>query len=446
MERQLPFNAEAERSLLGAMLVSPAAVAIATDALKSQDFYVPSHGKVFSAIVDLTRAGMDVSAVTVVDTLSSSNLLDTMGGKTAVSADLLSMISNTVSTRPESVQSYIVVIKRNAASREAFGVLTEASGKLLSNPSHVFDLVGEAQKSLDSIQAGMPASQVIDLDSALEDQFLRLDGLFQLDGNLTGVSSGISKLDEILLGLQPGALMVLGARPAMGKSALGLNIACHVAIREQLPVLYVSLEMGQEELTQRVLASEAHVDSKRLRSGDLWENDWTNILGCLPSVLGSPLVIDDNPLSNVASIRMKARKLRAAGELGLIVIDYLQLMTGRSKESRQVEVAEISRELKMLARELDCPILALSQLSRGLESRPDKRPMLSDLRESGSIEQDADVVLFLYRDEMYNPESDSKGLAELLVAKHRAGETGVIRLGYMNSWVRFLNITGVQNQ
>ncbi|MGZ0218214.1 MAG: replicative DNA helicase, partial [Acidimicrobiales bacterium] len=250
-------------------------------------------------------------------------------------------------------------------------------------------------------------------------------------------------LDDLLSGLQPNAFIVVGARPAMGKTAFALNIAAHAAVRDNKPTLIFSLEMGHLELTQRMLCSEANVDAKNMRDGKLTEDDWTRISNGIGRLAEAPMWIDDNPNLTIMEIRAKARRLKSRnGSLGLIVVDYLQLMTGRaSAENRQVEVAEISRGLKILARELECPVVGLSQLSRNLEMRQDKRPMLADLRESGSIEQDADVVMFLYRDEVYNPGSDSEGMAEVIVAKHRNGPTGTIQLGFVPRFTSFRNLT-----
>lgn len=257
-----------------------------------------------------------------------------------------------------------------------------------------------------------------------------------------GTPTGFVDLDERLSGLQPSAFVVVGARPAMGKTAFGLNIAVHVAVRSMIPTLVFSLEMGHFELTQRIMSAEASVDAKKMRDGKLSDPDWVNVNKGIGRLADAPLWIDENPALTIMEIRAKARRLRSrVGGLGLIVVDYLQLMTGlRTAENRQVEVAEISRGLKILARELQCTVLGLSQLSRNVEMRQDKRPVLSDLRESGAIEQDADVVLFLYRDEVYNKGSDSEGTAEVIIAKHRNGPTGMIELGFNSRFTSFRNL------
>ncbi|MGB8861268.1 MAG: replicative DNA helicase, partial [Ilumatobacteraceae bacterium] len=287
--------------------------------------------------------------------------------------------------------------------------------------------------------------RVIDSTRPLSDLLpLAMDKLqetFERGDTITGTATGFNDLDEILSGLQPSTLNIIGARPAMGKTSLGLGIATHVAKNTSKPVLVFSLEMGHAELTQRILSSEAEVESQKLRSGRLVEADWTKIGRAINRIDNVPLYLDDNPRVTVMEIRAKARRLKARhGGLALIMIDYLQLMSGgMNSENRQLEVSEISRGLKILARELDTPIIALSQLSRNLESRGDKRPMLSDLRESGSLEQDADVVMFLYRDEVYNRDSPDKASAELIIAKHRSGPTGVARLVFRGQYTKFGN-------
>ena len=270
----------------------------------------------------------------------------------------------------------------------------------------------------------------------------RLEELYERGEAITGLPTGYMDFDELLAGLQPGTLNVIGARPAMGKTAFALGIASNAALQSQRPVLFFSLEMGHLELTQRMLCADAKVDSTRLRTGNLSEDDWPKITRSVGRLAEAPIWIDDNPNLTVMEIRAKARRLKSRlGDLGLIVVDYMQLMSGRGNaESRQVEVSEMSRGLKILARELETPIIALSQLSRGLEGRTDKRPMLSDLRESGSIEQDADVVAFIYRDEVYNAESPDIGTAEIIIAKHRNGPTGTVRLAWLSNYTRFANM------
>ena len=281
-----------------------------------------------------------------------------------------------------------------------------------------------------------------DMRSLVEQSLDRLEMLYEREETITGTPTGFVDLADLLSGLQPNALIVVGSRPAMGKTSFALNVAAHAAIEAAKPVLIFSLEMGQLELSQRMLCSESRVDSKNMRDGKLDETDWTKISSGVGRLSEAPIWIDDNPSLTVMDIRGRARRLKSqVGDLGLIVVDYIQLMTGRSNaESRQVEISEISRNLKVLARELEVPVLGLSQLSRTLESRQDKRPMLSDLRESGAIEQDADVVMFLYRDEVYHDDTQDAGIAEIIVSKHRNGPTGTVRLAFLPQYTRFANM------
>jgi replicative DNA helicase len=309
-----------------------------------------------------------------------------------------------------------------------------------SEPDDVTKALDEAETRVFQVAEDRVTDTTRPLEDLFDEVMEYIQNAYERGDTVTGVPTGFTDLDDILSGLQPSALYIVGARPAMGKTAFGLNIATHVAQSSDKPVMVFSLEMGHQELAQRVLSSEARVDSSKLRTGKLLEAEWTRI-GKAIGRLEVPLYLDDNPRVTVMEIRAKARRLKAkAGGLSLIVIDYLQLMTsGGYVENRQLEVSEISRNLKILARELEVPIVALSQLSRRLEERSDKRPMLADLRESGSLEQDADVVMFLYRDEVYNPDSQDKGSAEVIVAKHRSGPIGTKRLVFLGQYTRFDN-------
>jgi replicative DNA helicase len=309
-------------------------------------------------------------------------------------------------------------------------------------PDDVTKTVDQAESLVFEVAQRRVTDTMAPIHDLLNDNLDRLESLYDKGDAITGTPTGFADLDELLSGLQPNALYVIGARPSMGKTALALGVASHAAIDAQRPVLVFSLEMGQLELTQRMLCSEARVDSKRVRNGNLSEADWQKIAHATGRLAEAPVWIDDNPNLTIMEIRSKARRLKSRlGDLGLVVVDYLQLMTGRSSaENRQVEVSEISRGLKILARELGCPVLALSQLSRQLEMRADKRPMLADLRESGSIEQDADVVMFIYRDDVYNPDSPDRGTAEILVSKHRNGPTGMVRLAFLDHYTKFANM------
>lgn len=437
-DERKPFNLPAEEALIGACFLSPGAVIVAADMVQPDDMYSPVNSAIYHAVLAVAKSGLTADVVTVSNYLDSLKQLDGIGG----SGFLMSLQANTPSSADASVFGYAKVIRNHALLRKAISFGEQLSANASSIPSDVQTFMADVQRDVSQLSDGAFTDSGIGFDDALEDGFFRLDERFQSDGSITGLETGLVAFDEILSGLQPGTLNILGARPAMGKSAVALEIAAFAAIVKRIPVAFFSLEMGHGELMQRMLANRARIDSKRLKTGEMWEDDWEKLAAVIPEVMGAPLIIEDNPGIDINGIRAEARRIKnRMGSLGLVVVDYLQLMQGRrGAESRQIEVSEISRSLKLLARELDCPILALTQLNRGLEQRPNKRPMLSDIRESGSLEQDADVVVFLYRDEMYNEESPAKGICEVIVAKHRSGDTGTLRFAYVGAWTKFLNI------
>jgi replicative DNA helicase len=431
-----PQNLQAEESLLGAMLLSKDAIAVAAETLEAENFYKPAHGHIFDAITSLSAAGEPADPVTVADELRRAGLLDAVGG----SATLVTLQAATPAI--SNAARYAKIIEEHALLRRLIGVAGEIAEMGFSLPDDVTKTIDTAESMVFEVAQRRVTDSMAPIHDLLTENLDRLESLYDKGDAITGLPSGFVDLDELLSGLQPNALLVLGARPSMGKTALALGIATHAAIEARRPVLVFSLEMGQLELTQRMLCAEARVDSKKVRNGNLNEADWGKIAHATGRLAEAPIWIDDNPNLTIMEIRSKARRLRSRlGDLGLVVVDYLQLMTGRSNaENRQVEVSEISRGLKILARELECPVLALSQLSRGLEMRADKRPMLADLRESGSIEQDADVVMFIYRDDVYNLDSPDRGTAEILVSKHRNGPTGVVRLAFLDHYTKFANM------
>ncbi len=432
-----PHNLEAEESLLGAMLLSRDAIAEAVEVVAVEQFYRPAHAHVYDAISTLYAAGDPVDPVTVGEELDRAGVLETIGGLDG----LISLQLNTPAT--SNAAKYARIIQERHTLRRLIETAGEIAELGYSRPDDVTKTVDLAENMMFQVAQGRVADTMGEIRELLDLTLDRLEHLYEQGQGITGTPTGFIDLDELLSGLQPNSLTIVGARPAMGKTSFALNIAAHAAVRENRPVLVFSLEMGHLELSQRLLCAEANVDAKNMRDGSLREEDWTRISNGIGRLAEAPMWIDDNPNLTIMEIRAKARRLKSrVGDLGMIVVDYLQLMTGRSNaESRQVEVAEISRGLKILARELQCPVVGLSQLSRNLEARQDKRPMLSDLRESGSIEQDADVVLFLYRDEVYNPGTDSEGLAEVIVAKHRNGPTGTVHLGFLPRFTSFKNLT-----
>jgi replicative DNA helicase len=436
-DRIPPHNLEAEQSLLGSMLLSRDAITAAVEArVDSADFYKPAYGHIFEAIWSLYEQGEPVDPVTVAEELRRSALLEPLGGKGA----LLTIQAST----PASANAghYAKIVSELALLRRLITVSGEIAESAYAQPDDVTDTVDRAEAMVFEVAEKRISESLVRVFDSVTATVDQLETLYGEDDTLTGVPTGYTELDNVLLGLQPSNLVVAAARPGMGKTSFALGAAANVAMVSRRPVVFFSMEMGSVELTKRMLAAEARVDARKLQTGKLTDADWSRLHAAISHLGEAPLFIDDNPHCTVMEMRAKARRIKARhGDLGLIVVDYLQLMSSpRRSESRQVEVSELSRGLKILARELDCPVMALSQLNRQLEYRQDKRPMLADLRESGSIEQDADVVLFIYRDEAYNPESDQRGIVELIVAKHRNGPTGMARLAFLDHFVKFANM------
>lgn len=431
-----PNNIAAEESLLGAMLLSTKAIDTASEIVSASDYYKPSHVHIHEAIMTLAVAGEPVDPVTVSDELSRHKLLDFCGGPAA----LITLQSSTPST--SSASRYAKIVRDCALLRGLIGVAGEIADKAYDRPDDVAEVLDDAESRIFELAQFQQTDSTIRLHDMLEDTLDRLEILYNHGGDVTGTPTGYVDFDELTSGLQPSALYVVGARPGMGKTSFALGMAAHAAMEAGQPVLFFSLEMSRVELASRILCTEAKVDSTKIRNGRLTDDDWRRISQAVGRLGEAPLWIDDNPHVTLLEIRAKARRLLAqVGSIGMIVVDYVQLMTGRSNaENRQVEIAEISRGLKVLARELRCPVVALAQLNRGLEQRADKRPMLSDLRESGALEQDSDVVVFLYRDEQYHPDSPDRGTAEVLVSKHRSGPTGMIRLAFLDHYTKFANM------
>jgi replicative DNA helicase len=431
-----PNDLDAEQNLLGAMMLSKDAITLVAPMLRPTDFYKPAHAHVYDAILSLDSAGEPADPVTVADELRRAGVLDQIGGQ--------SLLADIVSVAPavNNAQRYAKIINDHSVLRRLIAIGGEIAEIGYDLPENVDHAVDHAETLVYELGQGKVTDSMVPIDSLLSDTLDRLEALVERGDAITGLPTGFMDLDRLLSGLQPSTLVVVGARPAMGKTSFALNLTANAAFQSRRPVLFFSLEMGNIELTQRLLCAEAQIDSTKVRDGRLQDAEWDRIGAAVGRLADSQIYLDDNPNISIAEIRGKARRLKSQlGDLSLIVIDYLQLMTGKANsESRQVEVAEMSRGLKILARELECPVIALSQLSRGLESRTDKRPMLADLRESGAIEQDADVVMFLYRDEVYNPDSADRGMAEVIVAKHRNGPTDRISLAFRNHLTRFDNM------
>ena len=432
-----PHNLDAEVSLLGAMLLSKDAIGAAAErGLTPGDFYKPSHQHIHDAIQSLSVTGEPVDVVTVSDKLQRANLLEGIGG-----IDYLVELQNRTPA-VSSADRYARIVRETSLLRGLIGAASEIAEIAYSQPDNIEQALDQAESRIFDVAQNQVTDSMVKLHDLMPETMTHLEEIMERGNSITGTPTGFSDLDELLSGLQPGTLNIIGARPAMGKSALAIGMAVNVATITNKPVLFFSLEMGRAELSQRILSSEARVDSAKLRNGRLNDEDWRRI-GRAIGRLSVPLYIDDNSALTVMEIRAKARRIVAKhGDIGMIVIDYLQLMGGNtSAENRQLEVSEISRNLKILARDFKIPVVALSQLSRGLEQRQDKRPTLSDLRESGALEQDADVVMFLYRPAVYEDDPQRKADAYLQVAKHRAGALDDIRLVFSANYTRFDNFS-----
>lgn len=429
-----PQDLGAETALLGACLLSRDAIADAVEHVGADDFHKPAHGHIFEAIVTLYAAGDPVDPVTVADGLRRAGLLDAVGGP----ADLLGLQAATPAT--SNAARYARIVADTALLRRLVGVAGEIAEIGYSAPPDVAEALDAAEAALYRVAERRDTGAILDLRTMVERGLDHIEALYESGDRITGIPTGYVDLDDVLLGLQPGALYVVGARPSIGKTAWLLGAVMEAA-KAGHRALVCSLEMSHLELALRLLSMDARVDLSRLRSGKLAQADWSKLSEAVGRLAGTPLFIDDNPRLTVLDLRAKARRMKSRDGVDLIAVDYIQLMADAAgAENRQVEVAAISRGLKVLAREIEVPVVALSQLSRQVEMRADKRPQLSDLRESGSIEQDADVVLGLYRDEVYNPDSADRGMAEVIVLKHRNGPTGKCRLSFLPHCARFVNM------
>jgi replicative DNA helicase len=430
-----PSVIEAEESLIGAMLLSPEAVSIAFETCSPEDFYRPLYGQIFSAIIALAHAGEPVDYVTVQAKLQER-------GAAAVELAVLSSLQlNTPSAA--NAQHYAELVREKAQQRRLIAVAGEIVDDAYVATDDVIGLIDEAERKINAIGDDRRADSVSPLQRLLLTEADILEQRGETRGQLNGLETGYRSLDQILQGLQKSSMTIVGARPATGKTAFALGILIHVGAVVNRPALFFSLEMSRQELAERILASTARIDSSKLRTGDLSEADWNRAHEAFGFLQSAKVFIDDNPALTIMDVRARARRVKQQnGDLGVVIIDYLQLMSSRGRaENRQVEVSEMSRSLKILARELECPVVALSQLSRKLEERADKRPMMSDLRESGSLEQDADVVLFLFRPEIYGEVSnDMKSDAEIIVGKNRNGPTRTAHLTWRGEFARFDNV------
>jgi replicative DNA helicase len=431
-----PQNLEAEESVLGAMMLSPGAIGAVSEVLDAGDFYRESHAKIYRAALALYARGEPVDAITLVDELEERSELEDAGGRVRVH-ELAALV-------PASANAghYARIVREMATLRGLIRAGGEISTLGWDRPGEATDLVDRAEQIVFDLSQSRVTSEFSHIEELLKDSFERITALYEAGAEVTGTPSGFRDLDRLTSGFQPGNLIIVAARPSMGKSGLGLCMAANLALRGERPVAVFTLEMSKSEVTQRLMCSEAKVESQRLRTGKLGADDWPRLTAACDRLAKAPIYVDDTGSITMMEIRSKARRLKSREpELGLIVVDYLQLMTsGSTVENRVQEVSQISRSLKILARDLDVPIVAMSQLSRAVEQRHDKRPILSDLRESGSIEQDADLVMFIYRDEYYNEESDQQGIAEVHLAKHRNGPTDTVKLSFLKRYAKFADL------
>lgn len=432
-----PYNLEAEESVLGACLISREAVASVLEIVKADDFYKPAHVEIFNAMLELYGRGDPIDFVTLTELLRRRESLESVGGKSYVYT-----LVETVPTA-SSAAFYARIVEENALLRRLITAAHEISELGYSVPEDVEKAIDSAEAMIFQVSQRRDIQDFQPLKDLLTEGMQIVEKLYEQGTSITGLPTGFTELDNITAGFQPSNLIVIAARPAMGKSALAVSIAQHVAVEQNTPVVIFSLEMSKMELTQRLMCAEARVDSNRLRRGSLQDSDWPKLSHALGRLAEAPIFIDDTASVSIMEMRAKCRRLKAKHGLGLVIVDYLQLMQPPSRsrgDNRVQEIGDISRSLKILARELELPVIAVSQLSRNVEHRTDKRPMLADLRDSGSIEQDADIVMFIYRDEVYNPDSPQKGIAEVIVAKHRSGPIGKVDLAFLMHYTKFANL------
>jgi replicative DNA helicase len=433
--RTLPHNAEAERTVLGAVLVDNAAFNSAAELLTREDFYREGHRRIFDAMADLTERSVPIDTVTLKDELTRAGTLEAIGG----AAYLAGLVDGL--PRLTNVEQWGRIIREKSVLRRLIQASQQISHACFEGEREAEEILDGAEKAIFDIAERRIRQGFVGIREIVKESFRTIDQLAQSKDLVTGLPTGFVDLDEKTSGLQRGDLIIVAARPAMGKTSLCLNVAQNASHRTGETVGIFSLEMSKEQLVLRLLCSDARVDAHRLRTGNLNEKDWARLAKAYAELSTSKLFIDDSATLTPLEIRAKCRRLKAEHGLGLIIVDYLQLVSGAGRvENRQQEIASISRSLKGLAKELEMPVIALSQLSRAPEARTEKRPQLSDLRESGSIEQDADIVIFIFREEEYKPTDENRGIAELIIGKQRNGPTGTVKLAFLKEYTRFENL------
>lgn len=432
-----PHNDEAERSLLGAIFIDNRVMDEILGRVGAEDFYRQNHRYLFRAMEACHRRSEAIDPITVGDQLDAEDLLEPVGGP-----NFITRLSSEVPSAAN-VEYYANIVRRKSALRNFIHTADSLVQECYGEIPDVEGFMDDAERRLFEItQAGVQRGYST-MREVIKEAFTQIEALYQKSEHITGLPSGFVDLDEITAGWQPSDLIIIAARPAMGKTSFTLNMLTHAAVERNVPAAFFSLEMSNQQLAIRMLCSQARVDQSRLRRGNMTEQEWARLIKAAGSLSEAQIFLDDTPALSIMEFRSKCRRLKAEHDIGAIYVDYLQLMRGSSQSrsgSREQEISEISRNLKAVAKELDIPVMALAQLNRGVESRADKRPMMSDLRESGAIEQDADIIAFIYRDEVYNPDTERKGLAEIILGKHRNGSIGTVELRFFGQFTRFENL------
>lgn len=435
IKKIMPHSVEAEQSVIGSMMMDREAILTASELLTADDFYEKQLGIFFSVLTELYQEGIEADLITIQEKLRLRKVPEELSS--------LEYLSNLVDVVPTSanVKYYANIVYEKSQLRQFIKVSEGLVNSCYLDKEEVSEIFSRAEKEIFALLQAKQSSDLTPISEIVVKALENIEAAASNRGSVTGISTGFYDLDYKTAGLQPSDLVLIAARPSMGKTAFVLNLAEHIAVKDRITTAIFSLEMSKVQLVNRILAMHSHVDSQKIRTGDLDDGQWQELVTSARVIGDSQLIIDDTPGISIAELRSKCRKLKLERDLKLVIIDYLQLMSGGKKtESRQQEISEISRSLKALAREINCPVIALSQLSRAVEQRDDKRPMLSDLRESGAIEQDADVVMFIYRDEYYHKDTDQQGITEIIIGKQRNGPTGTVKLGWVSELTKFVNL------
>ena len=437
LKRILPHSIEAEQSVIGSMLMDKDAVIVALDMISGEDFYSKQYSILYETMLELFNEGKEMDLVVIQDRLREKNVSPELSS--------LGFIKEIITTVPTSanIRYYATIVKEKSTLRKLIKLNEDIANSCYVGNDSLEEILARTEKDLFELLQSRTAKDIRPIEDIAKNVLYRIEAASRTREIVTGIPTGFIDLDYKTSGLQPSDLVLIAARPSMGKTAFVLNMVQHIAMKKELPCMIFSLEMSSEQLVQRMLAMETGIDSQKLRTGNLTDNDWDPLIRGVVDVSDSKIIIDDTPGISVGELRSKCRKVKLERGLSIVIIDYLQLMTGSSKrsENRQQEISEISRSLKALAREMEAPVVALSQLSRACETRPDHRPMLSDLRESGAIEQDADIVMFLYRDDYYHKDTEHPNEAEVIIAKQRNGPIGTVNLMWKPETTRFVNIS-----